>query len=151
MATDLSFSTAFQIAFCLALMFVILTGNSFVVAAYFSNFRLRTGTYAFLVSLAISDLLDSGMRFFAFIYVHQPKTHPERSFEHVFPVFRHFQRAGFHFSFDNCQSGALAGNFATVCSRDTLYTSLHVGYLQCVDDSFCHSSYSTRSGRILKQ
>lgn len=57
MAIELSLSTAFQIVFCVALMFVIITGNSFVVAAYFSNFRLRTGTYTFLVSLAISDLL----------------------------------------------------------------------------------------------
>ncbi|KAL9952518.1 hypothetical protein ACROYT_G039786 [Oculina patagonica] len=57
MATEISLDIALQIAFCLALMFVIITGNSFVVAAYFSNFRLRTGTYTFLVSLAISDLL----------------------------------------------------------------------------------------------
>lgn len=57
MANELPLDTALQIVFCMALMFVIITGNSFVVAAYFSNFRLRTGTYAFLVSLAISDLL----------------------------------------------------------------------------------------------
>ena len=57
MAIELSLYTALQIVFGMALMFVIITGNSFVVAAYFSNFRLRTGTYMFLVSLAISDLL----------------------------------------------------------------------------------------------
>lgn len=54
---EISTSTAIQIALCVALMFVIITGNSFVVAAYFSNYRIRTGTYTFLVSLAISDLL----------------------------------------------------------------------------------------------
>lgn len=57
MTFEVSASTAITIALCVALMFVIITGNSFVVAAYFSNFRIRTGTYTFLVSLAISDLL----------------------------------------------------------------------------------------------
>ena len=69
MAIELSLSTAFQIAFCLALMFVILTGNSFVVAAYFSNFRLRTGTYTFLVSLAISDLLVGCVSLPLYMYI----------------------------------------------------------------------------------
>lgn len=52
-----SVSTAIQITLCLALMFVIITGNLLVVAAYFSNFRIRTSTYTILISLAISDLL----------------------------------------------------------------------------------------------
>lgn len=69
MATELSLSTAFQIVFCLALMFVILTGNSFVVAAFFSNFRLRTGTYTFLVSLAISDLLVGCVSLPLYMYI----------------------------------------------------------------------------------
>ena len=55
--TAVSFSTAIQIALCLALMFVIIIGNLFVAAAYVSNARIRTGTYTILVSLAISDLL----------------------------------------------------------------------------------------------
>lgn len=69
MAIELSLSTVFQIVFCLALMFVILTGNSFVVAAYFSNFRLRTGTYTFLVSLAISDLLVGCVSLPLYMYI----------------------------------------------------------------------------------
>ena len=56
-AVDVSVSTAIQIALCLVIMFVIITGNVFVVAAYFSNSRIRTGAYTILVSLAISDLL----------------------------------------------------------------------------------------------
>lgn len=55
--TAISFSTAIQIALCLALMFVIVIGNLFVAAAYVSNARIRTGTYTILLSLAISDLL----------------------------------------------------------------------------------------------
>ena len=54
---QVSVSIVIQIVLCLALTFVIITGNSFVIAAYFSNFRIRTGTYTFLVSLAISDML----------------------------------------------------------------------------------------------
>ena len=56
-AVDISVSIAIQLALCLAIMFLIITGNVSVVAAYFSNSRIRTGTYTILVSLAISDLL----------------------------------------------------------------------------------------------
>ncbi|XP_068682872.1 adenosine receptor A2a-like [Montipora foliosa] len=48
---------AIQLPLSLALGIVIITGNVFVVAAYFSNARIRTGTYTILASLAISDLL----------------------------------------------------------------------------------------------
>ena len=65
----MSWSSALQILFCVALMFVIITGNSFVVASYFSNLRLRTGTYTFLVSLAISDLLVGCVSLPLWIYV----------------------------------------------------------------------------------
>lgn len=69
MTVELSLSTSLQVVFCLALMFVILTGNSFVVAAYSSNFRLRTGTYMFLVSLAISDLLVGCVSLPLYMYI----------------------------------------------------------------------------------
>ena len=39
------------------LMLLIVGGNFLVIAAYARNRRLRTGTYAFLVSLALSDFL----------------------------------------------------------------------------------------------
>lgn len=89
MATDLSLSIAFQIAFCLALMFVILTGNSFVVTAYFSNFRLRTGTYAFLVSLAISDLLVGcvSLPLYMYISLKPIQTGPLNTFFLSFDIF----------------------------------------------------------------
>lgn len=69
MVVEISWSSALQILFCVSLMFVIITGNSFVVASYFSNFRLRTGTYTFLVSLAISDLLVGCVSLPLWIYV----------------------------------------------------------------------------------
>ena len=69
MAVELSLSTALQIGFCVALMFIILTGNSFVVLAYFSNFSLRTGTYTFLISLAISDLLVGCVSLPLYMYI----------------------------------------------------------------------------------
>lgn len=43
------------------LILLILGGNFLVIAAYFKNPRLRTGTYALLVSLALSDLLVGGV------------------------------------------------------------------------------------------
>lgn len=43
------------------LMFLIVSGNFLVIAAYARNRRLRTGTYAFLVSLALSDFLVGGV------------------------------------------------------------------------------------------
>ena len=43
------------------LMLLIVGGNFLVIAAYASNRRLRSGTYAFLVSLAFSDLLVGGV------------------------------------------------------------------------------------------
>lgn len=46
-----------QAVFCGIVMFVIVVGNAFVVAAYYSNVRLRTAMYTFLVSLAVSDFL----------------------------------------------------------------------------------------------
>ena len=66
---EISTSNALQIALCVALMFVIITGNSFVVAAYFSNYRIRTGTYSFLVSLAISDLLVGCVSLPLYMYI----------------------------------------------------------------------------------
>ena len=66
---DVSVSTAIQIALCLAIMFVIITGNVFVVAAYFSNSRIRTGTYTILVSLAISDLLVGCVSLPLYMYI----------------------------------------------------------------------------------
>ncbi|XP_022796760.1 5-hydroxytryptamine receptor-like [Stylophora pistillata] len=69
MVLEMSWSSALQILFCVALMFVIITGNSFVVASYFSNVRLRTGTYTFLVSFAISDLLVGCVSLPLWIYI----------------------------------------------------------------------------------
>lgn len=43
------------------LILLILGGNFLVIAAYVKNPRLRTGTYALLVSLALSDLLVGGV------------------------------------------------------------------------------------------
>ena len=85
----MSWSSAFQIVFCLALMFVIITGNSFVVASYFSNFRLRTGTYAFLVSLAISDLLVGCVSLPLWIYISLNRVHqgPLNTFFLSFDIF----------------------------------------------------------------
>lgn len=54
MATD---GTYVQVAFCGVVMMVIVVGNAFVVCAYYSNVRLRTPMYMFLVSLAVSDFL----------------------------------------------------------------------------------------------
>lgn len=43
------------------LIVLIVVGNFLVIAAYAKNHRLRTGTYALLVSLALSDLLVGGI------------------------------------------------------------------------------------------
>lgn len=43
------------------LIVLIVGGNFLVIAAYAKNHRLRTGTYALLVSLALSDLLVGGI------------------------------------------------------------------------------------------
>lgn len=43
------------------LILLIVGGNFLVIAAYAKNHRLRTGTYALLVSLALSDLLVGGV------------------------------------------------------------------------------------------
>ena len=43
------------------LILFIVGGNILVIAAYVKNHRLRTGTYALLVSLALSDLLVGGI------------------------------------------------------------------------------------------
>ena len=50
------------------LILVIVVGNAFVIAAYSSNSRLRTTTYTFLVSLAVSDLLVGSISLPLWIY-----------------------------------------------------------------------------------
>lgn len=50
------------------LMVTIILGNSLVILAYKKNYRLRTGTYTFLVSLAISDFLVGSVSLPLWIY-----------------------------------------------------------------------------------
>ncbi|XP_031565073.1 D(2)-like dopamine receptor [Actinia tenebrosa] len=52
----------------IALMIIIILGNSLVILAYKKNHRLRTGTYTFLVSLAISDFLVGSVSLPLWIY-----------------------------------------------------------------------------------
>lgn len=52
----------------IVLMITIILGNSLVILAYKKNHRLRTGTYTFLVSLAISDFLVGSVSLPLWIY-----------------------------------------------------------------------------------
>lgn len=58
-----------RIAVSVVLMIIIIVGNLLVILAYKINHRLRTGTYTFLVSLAISDFLVGSVALPLWIYV----------------------------------------------------------------------------------
>jgi len=58
-----------RVAVSVVLMIMIIVGNLLVMIAYKINHRLRTGTYTFLVSLAISDFLVGSVALPLWIYV----------------------------------------------------------------------------------
>ena len=58
----------YRVTLSAVLMVAIISGNTLVMAAYKSNFRLRTPTYAFLVSLALSDFLVGSVTLPLWIY-----------------------------------------------------------------------------------
>lgn len=58
-----------RVAVSVVLMIIVIVGNLLVILAYKTNHRLRTGTYTFLVSLAISDFLVGSVALPLWIYV----------------------------------------------------------------------------------
>lgn len=58
----------FHVLFLVLLMIVILCGNSLVIIAFKTNKRLRTATYTFLVSLAVSDFLVGSVSLPLWVY-----------------------------------------------------------------------------------
>jgi len=65
---------------------VILFGNSLVVLSYKINYRLRTRTNAFLVSLAISDFLVGGISLPMWIYIILTEFNESHTFKTVFRI-----------------------------------------------------------------
>lgn len=58
-----------RVAVSIILMIFVIVGNLLVILAYKTNHRLRTGTYTFLVSLAISDFLVGSVSFPLWVFV----------------------------------------------------------------------------------
>ena len=72
------------------LIFVILFGNSLVIASYKTNRRLRTRTNAFLVSLAFSDFLVGSISLPMWIYGIMSEQNVSITFQAFFKSFDAF-------------------------------------------------------------